>query len=115
MADATFTKDDIQNVLKRLDFHAPGPVKTTGVEYFGPEKDIPVVTLSTQSLENYRETLERVLAKINVHNVSEFKDFKPHVTISYGPFEGSIDSLDIPETIVLGAPQLWWGDDPLTV
>lgn len=110
MADANFTKEDVQNVLKRLDFKAPGKVRTVGLEFFGPEKNILVTTLETEQLNHYRETLERVLAKINIHNASEYKDYNPHVTVDE-EFDGLASDVAFPETIELGGPQLWWGNE----
>lgn len=113
IADANFTKDDIQNVLKRLSLKAPGKIKTTGTEFFGPDENILVTTLEKSPLVVYRETIERVLAKINVHNASEYKEYRPHVTISED-FDKSEKIPNIPEKIDLGPPVLWWGNEKLS-
>lgn len=114
MSEANFTKEDLQIVLKRLATKAPGEVSITGLELFGPEKNVLVATLDDSKLARIRDSFERTLAKIDIHNASEFKEFKPHVTID-DEFTGSLaearESIQLPETVTLAAPVLWWGNE----
>lgn len=114
MADATFTKEDLEIVIQRLDKRAPEEVIITGMDLFGPDKNVLVATLDTVKLQPLRRSFEVTLAKIGVENASEFKDYKPHVTISED-FSGSLEDAErdikLPRTLFLGAPKLWWGNE----
>jgi 2'-5' RNA ligase len=114
MADATFSKEDIESVVQRLDISAPGEVKVTGLDLFGPQGNVLVATLDSLKLRPIRDAFESTLAKINIFNASQYKDYKPHVTISEG-FSGTLDEATantvLPEYVTLGAPELWWGND----
>lgn len=112
--DVSYTKEDVQNLLDRMSIKAPGEVPTTGVELFGPEGDVLVVTLDSERLEPIRDAIEEGLKKIGGKNASQYKDYKPHVTIdeeaTLSKEEAEIE-LDIADTVTLGAPVVWWGDE----
>lgn len=114
MSEANFTKEDLQIVLQRLATKSPGDVAITGLDLFGPDKNVLVATLDNGKLQQIRDSFERTLAKINVHNASEYKEFKPHVTIDdeyTGTLEEAYNKVELPETVNLGAPELWWGNE----
>lgn len=114
MEEATFTKEDLQIVIQRLKTAAPGEVAITGLDLFGPEKNVLVATLDPGKLQPIRDSFERTLAKINIFNASEYKDYKPHVTITedfVGTLDEARESLTLPKTVILGPPQLWWGNE----
>lgn len=114
MAEATFTKEDLQIVLKRLSTKAPGKIQITGLDLFGPNKNVLVATLDRTDLQPVRDSFGRTLAKINIENASEYKDYNPHVTISEdfsGTLEDAKRATKLPSHLILGAPVLWWGND----
>lgn len=114
MADARFTKEDLQTVVNRLKVKAPGDIKVTGVDLFGPEKNVLVAVLDPTYLLPIRQSYERALAKINVFNASQFKTYQPHVTITEefgGTMQNAIEDTVLPKTVNLGEPQLWWGNE----
>jgi 2'-5' RNA ligase len=114
MEDATFSKEDLEIVLNRLNTKAPGEVAITGFDLFGPDKNVLVATLDPAKLSPIRGAFERTLAKINVYNASEYKDYNPHVTITEdfgGTLEDAKKDVVLPKTVVLGPPALWWGNE----
>ena len=114
MDNLTCTREDLEIVVKRLDTRAPEEVIVTGVDLFGPENNVLVATLDPIKLQPIRDSFERTLAKINVFNGSEYKDYKPHVTIAEdfrGTMENAVEDTKLPRTVFLGAPRLWWGDE----
>lgn len=114
MKKATFSREDIEIVIQRLDKRAPENVIITGLELFGPDNNVLVATLDVIKLQPIRTSFEVTLAKIGVENASEYKDYKPHVTISEN-FSGSLEDakkeFKLPRTLFLGAPKLWWGNE----
>jgi 2'-5' RNA ligase len=114
MVEATFSKEDLEIVIKRLNTKAPGEVAITGLDLFGPEKNVLVATLDPKKLQPIRESFERTLAKINIFNASQYKDYNPHVTIAEdfsGTLEDAKKDVKLPQTVVLGPPVLWWGNE----
>lgn len=114
MEDINCTKEDLQNVVNRLKIKAPGDVAVNGVDLFGPEKNVLVAKLDPTNLLPIRESFERTLAKINVFNGSEYKDYNPHVTITTdfgGTMLNAIEDTQLPSHVKLGEPVLWWGDE----
>lgn len=114
MADATFSREDLEIVIKRLDTRAPEEVIVTGLELFGRDKNVLVATLDNIKLAPIRGSFERTLAKIDVYNASEFTEYRPHVTISEeysGTLEDAYKEIKLPKTLFLGAPRLWWGNE----
>lgn len=115
ISEASFTKEQVESVIRRLNTKAPGDVKTIELELFGPNKKYLVTTLDPSSLNPIRDNFERVLAKIGAGNASEYKEYKPHVTldeqlsVSFDDAKALIG--DLPHTVKLDAPVLWWGDE----
>lgn len=114
MSEINCTREELQAVVDRLKVKAPGKVAVNGVDLFGPDKNVLVARLDPTRLEPIREAFERTLAKINVFNASEYKDYNPHVTITEefgGTMLNAIADTDLPTHVELGEPQLWWGDE----
>lgn len=115
MQDAEFTKEDLVLAMKRLALKAPGEVKVLGYDLFGKENDILVIRLDDSLLKENFDKVQRTLAKIGAENKSSFPDYNPHVTVKEH-FKGDIRGMvDPPEIITLGAPEIWWGDEHVSV
>lgn len=106
ISDASFSREDIENALSGMDLVAPGQINVVGTEMFGENKDYPVWLLEPTALLNLtRKLIEDGLSTIGAENASEFKDYRPHVTVNQLDF-------DLPNDYVeLGVPTLWWGDE----
>lgn len=109
ISEADFTKQDILDVLDDLKLPAPGEVEITGIQLFGPKQDIPVATVFSNRLFAHRIMIDYELAGINVKSASEF-EFNPHVSISYDE-STDFTAIELPKTVTLDKPVLWWGDD----
>lgn len=106
MPDISFTQHDLIDALEEANLEAPGEVPTAGLELFGPEKDIPVVRLDSLLLRTQKAALGYILRGYGVKDASSFPDYQPHVTLVNPQKE-------IPTTINLAAPQIWWGNERL--
>lgn len=105
--DANFTAQDLFDALDEADLEAPGDVPTAGLELFGEEQDTPVALLDSLLLRFQKKSLGRVLKEKGIEDASSFPQYRPHVTLMNADAE-------IPPTINLGAPQVWWGNERLT-
>ena len=114
VSDASYTKEDVQSVLDRMKIKAPGEVTTSDLALFGPGEDVLVLTLDSSKLDPIRVSIERGLAKIGAKNGSEYKTYNPHVTIdskTSATLNEAEESVQIPPSVTLEAPVLWWGDE----
>lgn len=98
----TFDRRDIEAIL-RWEGADPGACKVTGVDLFGKEKNIPVLTIESRALTIEQEWLTRELDMYGITSPSEF-GFNPHVTISKEEAKPYF-----PHYIQLESPVLWWG------
>lgn len=108
--EISFTQQDLFDALNASNLSAPGEVSTIGPEMFGPDKDIPVVKLEpTLLLRAQKSTLRYNLRARGIEDASSYANdaYRPHVTLQ-NPDQ------KIPESITLGAPQVWWGNERIT-
>lgn len=105
--DANFTQDDLFDALDEAQLEAPGDVPTKGLELFGEEKDTPVALLDSLLLRLQKRVLGLALGNRDIKDASSFPEYKPHVTLMS-------PDVEIPDTINLGAPQVWWGNERVT-
>jgi 2'-5' RNA ligase len=103
-----FTKEDVEAVVKP--YLWPAWTKVTGLEMFGQQDDIPVLTLeNTRLLTITRMDINERLKRRGIKASTTF-DFNPHVTISKEA-EHVQSELFWPKQIHLESPVLWWGSD----
>lgn len=100
----TFKRSDIERVL-RWQGNDPGPCRVTGLDLFGRDKNVPVLTIEHPALQVEQAWLARELDVYGIVSPSEF-GFNPHVTIAK-----EVAKPYWPHFIQLEAPVLWWGDD----
>lgn len=100
-------KQDILDSMAEVDnsYDAMFFARSREVEWFGPEKDIPVLRLEHTYLEKYRDLVEAALGRRGIVNGSEYKDYKPHMTIT----PEIARDLSYQSAYLLTEPELWWG------
>lgn len=107
----SYTKEDVLEVMDQEALSAPGAVEIDEIEMFGPDKDIPVAKLTSLRLKAQRAAIEFGLAEKGIHSTSEF-GYNPHVSLTYDN-DVDVEELELPETVTLAPPELWWGDERL--
>lgn len=106
--EADFTRDMVLDVLENtLVEWFPQEFATAGTDWFGVDRDVPVMRLMSSWLKNYRAYVERVLHEAGIRPTASAIswEYQPHVTLPEG-FEG-----ELPKTVTLFKPVLWWGDE----
>jgi 2'-5' RNA ligase len=104
--DANFTQEDLYEALAEVDLEAPGPAHTKEIEFFGEDNDIPVVPLDSMRAKLQKKQLLLALNQRGIKDASSFPQYKPHVTLQN-------PDVEVPDTITLEAPQIWWGGERL--
>lgn len=104
---ANLNKQDILDAMAEVDssYDAMFFARTGEVEWFGPEKNIPVLRMEHSYLEKYRLLVESALNKRGIENGSEYKEYKPHMTIT----EAMALTGNYQQSYILTEPELWWG------
>ena len=104
ISEANYTKQDLEEAIRKSEIKAPGATPTIGLEMFGEDKDIPVIRLKSLLVSIQKKQLQIMLLSKGIEDASSFPDYKPHVTVSE-------PNVEIPTTVSLGAPAVWWGDE----
>lgn len=102
--DISAAPEDVYTALPNLSF--PGRVAVTGFEVFGSDEKVWVALLDTETLAPLQAEIVEALKEIGVENASEFKDYRPHVTLA--PYENDEQDFSHYTFFVLGTPKLWW-------
>lgn len=109
-------KDYLLDAAKPIaaSFPHPGLVNTKKFEYFGPGREILVVTLDDSRLFAVQLALLVELYKnLGVVNASSYPTFSPHVSAgnknSVNPF------ITKPSTVLLRPLELWYGEEKIKV
>lgn len=108
------SKDQVLGVVHELTlaFGRPNMVRrfeVTGTDWFGVERDVPVMRLNGSWLKHYRKVTDSLLAQSGLGVVASTDwEYQPHVTLN-SDYMDTHD--DIPHYVDLKAPILWWGED----
>lgn len=105
------TRDQALSALFSLQriYGGPGTFRTKGTDWFGVDRDIPVMRLETSWLTEFHRRAEHYLADENVYPQASTWEYQPHVTLAS-------DDIDLPELVTLMPPVLWWEDErPVSV
>lgn len=108
---ANFTKDEVLDAMKETNYNAMPYVSVSGLEWFGPDNDVPVLTVKHSFLFDYKKHLERRLAERGIFNTSSYPDYRPHITITEDAATGN----NYPLKLVLGPVELWWGTEHIRI
>jgi 2'-5' RNA ligase len=101
----------VQDVVDAFRDIAPGPFSMMpGIDWFGREKDIPVLRLYSMfspALRYTRDVMAEHLTNLGIKPSDDF-GFIPHITMSN---ENLPARKQLPRIVYLEAPVLWWGND----
>lgn len=105
------TQDQVMQglyVMRRM-FGGPTIFAASGTDWFGVDRDIPVMRINSHWLEGFHRITNRILAEEGVTPQESTWEYKPHVTLPTADIE-------LPEIITLHRPVLWWEDErPVSV
>ena len=81
------------------------------LDWFGEDKDIPVLRVDHDYLYKYQEAVIEALAKKGIEVNMTFPDYKPHITIP----EAAATSGNYPRVFLAGPVQVWWGNEKFNI
>lgn len=104
--NVNYTKDQVEHAIWAMSRYGNfGMHSTAGTALFGKNKDKPVILLNDGGLGWAVVRMTAMLVQIGITPSTLFP-FNPHITVP----EGSV----IPETVHLGHPVVWWGNERAT-
>lgn len=109
-----YTKEDVLGALRSYLNVATGiylHTQVKGLEWFGPEKDVPVLRIDHSELQNYRQRFVEILNNRGIFWTENYPEYKPHVTITP---EAATDGV-YPSKLLLTPLELWWGGEHIKV
>lgn len=110
--DFDFDRSQVLSAMREV-FH-PGmfiQANVNGVEWFGPEQNVPVLTLDNQYLYTANKAIRGALARHGVVWNETHPEYRPHVTITD---EAALSGL-YPKTLLLGPVELWWAGEHISL
>lgn len=102
--------EQITSVLRDVEFNPTGIVDVDGLELFGKDNDVLVMTLKSSDLDENFQKVSEALSSVGIENASSFSDYNPHITLNES-YKGPTIGFTLPTTIGLGTPELWYGED----
>jgi len=107
------SKEEILSSLQQVPWSTPGEIPVASTERFGqgtddsPYVDVAKLDDPGHLLTQRSLMLDRLDADLGVKDGSSFPEYQPHVTLGQ---EGT-EHPEAASSYVLGAPQLWYGDE----
>lgn len=109
--EVDFSKDELVITLRNIEWEKITEAKVGHLELFGLDSDFLVMTLDAPALRNNRNLVYETLAGVGISSLDKFPEYRPHITLMEN-YEGLLESPeDLPETVKLGLPTLWWGNE----
>jgi len=104
--DIGFTCHDVISAIMETQWNMYLWVRTEGVEWFGPDQDVPVLRVEHNYLQAYWERLKAVLRARGIPFDETYPEYKPHLTI---PLDAALLG-EHPSQVLVRPVQLWWGN-----
>jgi 2'-5' RNA ligase len=101
-----FTKEDVIDAIQETMHSVMLKLRVEGVEWFGPDQNVPVLRVHHDYLHVYRESIKGALAARGIEIDETYPEYKPHVTITD---EAALDGV-YPRTLMTAPVELWWAD-----
>lgn len=108
-AEGKFGMEDLRRVLDSVSFEDLGIIDVEGLELFGFDMDVLVMSLNSSKLQEYFAIVASKLADMGIENKSSFPTYNPHITLNEN-YHGPTIGFTLPTTVGLGQPEVWWGD-----
>lgn len=109
--DIGYTKEDVIDAIESTMWEAYLWCRVTGVEWFGPEQDVPVLRVEHDYLPVFWESIKGALRQRGIPFDETYPEYKPHVTI---PTLAALEGV-YPNHLLAGPVELWWGNEHIQI
>lgn len=104
--DLGYTREDVIDAVRSTYWNAMLWTQVDGLEWFGADQNVPVLRVSHNYLEAFRNSLMKVLAARGIPVDMTFPEYKPHVTITD---EAALSGI-WPDKLLTLPVEVWWGN-----
>lgn len=109
--EVDFSKDELVATLRSIEWEEITEAGVGNLDLFGISNDFLVMTLDAPALQKNKKMVNEALAGVGIPSLDKFPDYRPHITLMEN-YDGLLTaSDDLPDTIKLGSPTLWWGNE----
>jgi 2'-5' RNA ligase len=99
------------NAIRQTNYQTILLAHPSGIEWFGPDKNVLVLRVEHPFFEKYHEALTQALASRGIASASQFPEYKPHITLAMPDEE--LQAFAWPPVIPVGPVELWWGGEKI--
>lgn len=105
--DLGYTRGDVIDAVRSTIWDVMLWCNVDGLEWFGEEKNVPVLRVSHNYLEAFHKSIMVELEARGIPVDMTFPEYKPHVTI---PDNAALDEA-WPDKLLAGPVEVWWGNE----
>lgn len=110
-----YSKEELVATLRNIEWEEITEAEVDQLELFGISNDFLVMTLDAPALQTNRKLVNDALADAGIPSLDKFPDYRPHITLREN-YDGLLaPAEDLPETVKLGLPTLWWGNEAVSL
>jgi 2'-5' RNA ligase len=111
--EVDFDKDELVAALRSIEWEEITEAEVDSLALFGISEDFLVMTLDAPALQKNWERVNEALNTADIPSLDKYPDYRPHITLREN-YDGSLSvSEELPETVKLGFPTLWWGTEAI--
>lgn len=108
-----YDKDELVTVLRSIDWEEVTEAEVSQLDLFGISNDFLVMTLDAPALQKNWERVNEALTDADIPSLNKYPNYRPHITLRENYAGSLIESKELPETVELGFPTLWWGNEAI--
>lgn len=111
--EVSVDKEELVTTLRNVEWEEITEAEVEQLALFGLSRNFLVMTLDAPALQKNWRLVNDALASADISVLNKYPDYRPHITLREN-YDGSLPlSKDLPETVTLGFPTLWWGTETI--
>lgn len=111
--EVSVDKEELVTALRNVEWEEITEAGVEKVALFGLSENFLVLTLDAPALQKNWRLVNDALASADISVLNKYPDYRPHITLREN-YDGSLPlSEELPKTVTLGLPTLWWGTETI--
>jgi 2'-5' RNA ligase len=113
--EVAYSKDELVATLRTIEWEDIAEAEVNQLDLFGVSNDFLVILLDAPALHNNWKLVNDALANAGIFGMNEYPNYRPHITLRE-KYDGDLmPSENLPDTVKLGSPTLWWGKETISL
>jgi 2'-5' RNA ligase len=115
ISEVTYSKDELVAALCDIEWEDIAEAEVNQLDLFGVSNDFLVMLLDAPALHNNWKLVNDALANAGIYGINKYPNYRPHLTLRE-KYDGDLMlSENLPDTVKLGSPTLWWGTETVSL